>query len=140
MADLTQSERLIRIYTPLGDDKVLVRSFEGKEEMSRLFQYRLELVSQDGAIKAQDIVGRRVCMAIVHADRKTERYYDGYVSHWAQLPSEGRLYRYRAEMVPWLWFLTRTTDCRIFQNKSVVDVVEAVFKQFGFSDYSTQDI
>jgi type VI secretion system secreted protein VgrG len=138
MADLTQKDRLIRIYTTLGEDVVLVRSFEGSEEISRLYNYRVELVSLNGAIKPQDIVGKRVTLAIAQADRQTERYFDGFVSRWAQLPSRGRLYRYQAEVVPWLWFLTRTTDCRIFQEKKVPDVIEQIFQKFEFSDYQMQ--
>jgi type VI secretion system secreted protein VgrG len=38
-------------------------------------------------------------------------------------------------VVPWLWFLTRTADCQIFQNISVPDILEKVFKAFGFTDY-----
>ena len=39
------------------------------------------------------------------------------------------------EVVPWLWFLTRIADCRIFQDKTIPQIVEAVFKSRGFSDY-----
>ncbi len=31
---------------------------------------------------------------------------------------------YRAVVVPWLWFLTQTTDCRIFQEMTVVEIIE----------------
>ena len=41
-------------------------------------------------------------------------------------------------MVAWLWFLNLFSDCRIFQNKSVPDIVEQVFKDRGFSDYKLQ--
>ena len=36
---------------------------------------------------------------------------------------------------PWLWFLTRTTDCRIFQDKTVPDIVKQVFGDHGFADF-----
>ncbi len=39
------------------------------------------------------------------------------------------------EVVPWLWFLTRIADCRIFQDKTIPEIIEAVFKSRGFSDY-----
>ena len=45
---------------------------------------------------------------------------------------------YETEMVPWLWFLTLFSDCRIFQNKSVPDIVQKVFSDRGFSDYENQ--
>ena len=52
-----------------------------------------------------------------------------------QVANVGGYARYRATIVPWLWLLTRTTDCRIFQDKTVPDIIEAVFKHYGFSDY-----
>jgi type VI secretion system secreted protein VgrG len=44
----------------------------------------------------------------------------------------GRHYIYRALVQPWLWYLTRTTDCRIFQNKSVPEVLDDVLGKYGF--------
>ena len=38
-------------------------------------------------------------------------------------------------MVPWLWFLTRTADCRIFQNKKVPDIIQKIFKDLGSPDF-----
>ncbi len=45
---------------------------------------------------------------------------------------------YRAEIHPWLWFLTRTTDSRIFQDRSVPDIVKQIFDDLGFSDYKDE--
>ena len=42
---------------------------------------------------------------------------------------------YRAELSPWLWFLTRTADCRIFQNKKVPDIIKEIFREQGFTDF-----
>ena len=137
MADLTQAGRLIRIYTPLGDDAVVPRSFEGSEEISRLFEYRIELASGNGAISPQDLVGKRVTLAILQFDTQTERYFDGFVSHFAKLPRRAphrNFFEYEIKIVPWLWFLTRTTNCRIFQEMSVPDVIEKIFQEFGFTD------
>ncbi len=138
MGDLTQADRLIRIYTPLGDDVLVPRWFEGTEEISRLYEYRIAAASENGGIKPTDIVGKRVTLAIVQADRKTERYFDGFVSHFANLPSRHRLFEYELTIVPWLWFLTRTTNCRIFQEKTVPEVIEKTFQDLGFTDFQDQ--
>jgi type VI secretion system secreted protein VgrG len=47
---------------------------------------------------------------------------------------------YRAEIVPWLWFLSCTTDSRIFQNQTVPKIIETIFGEFGFSDYETSGL
>lgn len=138
MANITQDNRLIRIVTPLGEDVILLRELYGQEGISRLFKFHLDLASEDDAIDFNDIIGQNVTLAVKLADNETERYFNGIVSRFAQLPPEGRLARYQAEIVPWLWFLTRTADCRIFQNKKVPDIVKEIFDLYGFNDYQLQ--
>ena len=58
------------------------------------------------------------------------------VAQWRAGPTTNRDFRhYRAEIVPWLWYLGHSTDCRIFQNLSVPEIIEQVFQTFGFSDF-----
>ncbi len=133
-----ESDRFLNLQTKLGDDKFLLRSFTGREGISQLFHFRLDLLSEDPAVNFDDIVGQNVSFAVRLADTSQERCFNGYVSKFSQLPGEQRFTRYEAEVVPWFWFLTRTADCRIFQNKSIPDIVEQIFKDFGFQDYQKQ--
>ncbi len=134
----TQADHLIAVDTPLGPDKLLLRSFSGTEGVSQLFHFQLDLLSEDPDINFDQIVGQKVTVSIKLADGSSERYFSGHVSRFAQLPGEPRLARYQADVVPWLWFLTRTADCRIFQNEKVPDIVQQVFQDFGFTDFETQ--
>ena len=62
------------------------------------------------------------------------RQFHGVVKSLVAGEFIGRTRRvYRAEVVPWLWFLTRTTNCKIFQNKTAPVIIEDVFKAFGFT-------
>lgn len=136
---LTQADRLIRIFTPLGDDVLVVRSFEGSEEISALYEYRVLCASENPSIAAKSIVGQRVTLAIYLSDGKTDRYIDGFVAKFSKQPRRAPhrvYYEYELRVVPWLWFLNRTTDCRIFQQKSVPDVIQKIFDDLGFKDYS----
>ncbi|MGO4781440.1 contractile injection system protein, VgrG/Pvc8 family, partial [Lysobacter sp. 2RAB21] len=49
--------------------------------------------------------------------------------------AQGEFYAYECDLVPWLWFMLQHEDSRIFQDKSIPDIVEEVFKQFQFTDY-----
>jgi len=114
---------------------VVPRSLEGTEEISRLYEFRLMLASENGSISPQSIVGKRVTVSILQSDGQTARYFDGFVSHFAKLPRRPphrAFYEYEIKMVPWLWFLTRTTNCRIFQEKTVPEVIEQIFQDYGF--------
>src|SRR5438552_9418452 len=131
----TQPNRFLSASTPLGKDVLLLTAFEGEEELSRLFHYRLEFLSENAALDPKAIVGKPISWA-VQPIGGTARAFHGVVASFAagglRLHS---LRHYRAEVVPWLWFLTRAADCRIFQNKTAPDVVKQVFSDLGFSDF-----
>jgi type VI secretion system secreted protein VgrG len=130
----TQKNRELAIETSLGEDVLLLISFSGTEQLGRLFEYKLELASEDYQIKPESIVGQNVSIRLNLDDSKI-RYFNGYVSHFTQLTSTGQLARYRATIVPWLWFLTRAADCRIFQDKTVPEIIEQIFRDHGFTDF-----
>jgi type VI secretion system secreted protein VgrG len=130
----TQNERLISIDTPLGENKLLLQSFRGHEGISRLFEFQLELLSEDPAIAFNKIVGQRVTIKVA-LENDEVRYFNGFIPRFSQSGADARFSHYQAKMVPWLWFLTRTADCRIFQNMKVPDIIEKIFKDLGFQDY-----
>ena len=130
----TQENRLIAVATPLGDDVLLLQGLTGNEGMSRLFRFDLDVLSEKNSISFKDIVGQNVTIRITLGDN-TPRYFNGFVSRFAQSGSDVRFTHYQMEVVPWLWFLTRIADCRIFQEKTIPDIIKAVFDSRGFQDY-----
>jgi type VI secretion system secreted protein VgrG len=132
---LTQTTREIAIQTPLGEDKLLLRSFRGQEFLSRVFEFDLDLASEDPSIAYDEIVGQNVTISVTLADG-SERYWNGWISRFIQMQRDSVAAAYRATMVPWLWFLGQTTDCRIFQNKTVPDLIKQIFQENGYSDFS----
>ncbi|MDB5306043.1 MAG: Phage-related baseplate assembly protein [Gemmataceae bacterium] len=132
---LSQNRRLFTLTTPLGPDAFLMTGFRGREELSRPFSFTLDLVSENTAVAPADLVGQAVGWT-VNEPADNPRYFHGFVKKLVTGPQMSRSLRnYQAEVVPWLWFLTRTADCRIFQNKTVPDILKAVFALFGFSAY-----
>lgn len=122
------------IDTPLGKDVLLLSSFVGHEEMSRLYSFEMELLSEKDSISPNSIVGKSVSFSVQFADGSW-RYFNGHVNRFAYCGRGDRLSIYRAEVVPWLWFLTRTSDCRIFQNKTVPDIIKQIFTDLGYTQY-----
>jgi type VI secretion system secreted protein VgrG len=130
----TQDRHPIAVFSPLGKDQLLLTSFSGEEELSRLFSYELKMLSPRADIAAKEIVGKGVTWSVQVGDREP-RYFHGLVSRWFVGPKPARGLRYyRAEVVPWLWLLTRTADCRAFQNKTAPEIVEQILKEMGFTD------
>lgn len=131
---LTQTAREIAIETPLGEDVLLLRAFEGDEAISRMFAFDLELLSENSSIAYDDIVGKSVTLRMTLTDG-SPRFWNGYVSRFVQGEQDSKASVYRARVVPWLWFLDQTADCRIFQNKTVPDIVKQLFKEYSYSDF-----
>jgi type VI secretion system secreted protein VgrG len=131
----TQDDRIIAIETPLGDDVLLLQSFRGWEGISALFNYDLDLLSENPSIDFDSIVGKNVTISVELADG-SERFFNGIISDFRQGGCDATFTHYNATMVPWTWLLGQTTDCRIFQNMTVPDIVEKIFTDHGFADYA----
>lgn len=131
---LSQYERLLYLKTTLGPDKLILKSFEGKEALNELFHFHLELVSEDPSINIKDLIGKPVTVGIRLADGSSFRYFHGICSAARKITSAGRLLLYAAEMVPYLWRLTKAQDCRIYQNATVPDVVLDVLSRHSVQD------
>ena len=138
----TQANRKIAINTPLGTDVLVVRRCSIREELSRLFEIELDLISSRNDINFDEIIGKNVTLRLEGARGKT-RYFNGIVNRFTQGKSERSYSVYRATVVPWLWFLTRSSDCRIFQESmevspdemTVPGIIKKVFKDHGFEDF-----
>ena len=135
----TQVHRLLSIETPLGADVLLLQGLTGREGISRMFSYSLDMLAHDNdSISFNNIVGQNVTITIRLADG-TPRYINGYVSRFAQGATDDRYFtHYTAEVVPWLWFLTRQADCRIFQNMAVPDIITQVFGAFSVAKFQNK--
>ena len=129
----TQQHRQVAITTPLGEDVLLLVSMWGREQLGRPFEFELELASEDQQIAFSDIVGKNVTIRLEQSGGT--RYFNGCISRFTQVSSQGDWARYSATVVPWLWFLTRTADCRIFQSMTVPNIIKQVFRDLGFSDF-----
>ena len=138
-AGLTQDNRMLQVHTPLGKDVLLLKSFSGTERMSSLFSYELEMESTKDSIQANQIVGRQISFCVRLNDGSL-RWFNGFVTRFAAGHRASGLRRYVAEVVPWLWFLTRTSDCRAFQAKTVPEIIQEVFQDHGKADFELGDV
>ncbi|UHD16102.1 type VI secretion system Vgr family protein [Thiocapsa bogorovii] len=131
---LQQQNRSLSVSTPLGDDVLLLRGMTATEELGRLFEYELDLISDVIDVKHEDLLGQSVTVRLDLLDGK-QRYFNGIVNRFSQVGFDGDLAVYQATLVPWTWFLTRTADCRIFQEQTVPDIVKAIFREHGYTDF-----
>ncbi len=130
----TQSNRPISVSTVLGEDVLLLRSMTATERLGSPFEYQLTLLSARIDIRADDLLGTSAT-ATLQLPGGERRFYNGYVNRFSHIGWERNFALYRATLVPWLWFLSRTADCRIFQKRTVPDIVKEIFRDLGFTDF-----
>src|SRR5262245_22640230 len=138
----TQANRRVELTTPLGPDVLLVRSFSANEQLGKLFQIELDLLSTDENIDFDAIVGQNATLRVDLPDDDT-RFFNGFVNRFVQTRHDGNYAHYHATLVPWLWFLTRRADCRIFQDTmeqppsdmTAPSIIKKVFTDRGFNDF-----
>ena len=140
-AQTTQAQKgIVGVSTTLGKDAVIATDLSGREEISRLFSIRIGLASEKTDIKPQDLVGKPISIRLGREDAKPT-YLHGIVKSLSAGGQHARSHRsYRAEVVPWLWFLTLRENCRIFQQKTAKQILEAIFGELGFSDVVQFDV
>jgi type VI secretion system secreted protein VgrG len=130
-------DRVMDIATPLGEGVLLFHGMRGHEELGRISEYHLDLLSDNGEVDVDAILGKNVTIKLALPDDST-RYFNGFVTRFSQGQLHGRYYHYSATVHPWLWFLTRTADCRIFQEMTVPDIIKKVFADHGTADFKLE--
>jgi type VI secretion system secreted protein VgrG len=133
MADLlAQKDRIMSLKTPLGEDVLCIDRASISEGLSRLFSIQLDMLaepSKASSIKYDQIVGKGVTLTVELPGKKT-RHFHGMVSRFSQTGRDERFAYYRAEVVPWLWLLGLTSDCKVFQDLKFPEIIEKVFKEW----------
>ncbi|WP_314073846.1 type VI secretion system Vgr family protein [Roseococcus pinisoli] len=126
MFDLAQTERMLEITSPLGADKLMLRRLSVQEAIGHPFSLTAEVLSQDLNLQPSSLIGKAVTCTI-KVRHVEPRHFHGVVRAFSRIGAMGRgLASYRIEVVPNLWHLSRTADCRIFQDKSVKTIVSTV--------------
>ena len=133
----TQQNRKIQVFTSLKDDTLLFYKMQGREALGELFRYDLELLSEDFDINPEALLGENIRIQLQLEDGSW-RYFNGFVSRFGYYGNLNRFAYYKAEVVPWTWFLTRASNCRIFQEMTVPDIIMKIFRDQGFSDFQNK--
>lgn len=133
----SQESRWLRLTSPLDPDTFLPLRLTGREAVSELFEYTLQLGSEVLSIDATTIVSHPVTVEIpALADGTGCRYIHGVVRRFSagNIVDGKRLYSMR--IVPALWRLTRTRDSRIFQNatQTVQDIIQEVLDEYEITN------
>lgn len=117
-----------------GADDLLFRHMAWSEALGQVPRASVDLLSLEKSIDPKKVLGKGVKIRL-QLPHDRERYFNGFVTRFSAGGSSGRYYEYVAEVRPWMWLLSRTADCRIFQKMKVDAVLRKVFDDYPFADF-----
>jgi type VI secretion system secreted protein VgrG len=129
----TQDNRYFKVDTPLGKDQLILTRLHGEERISALYHFRLEMQGEDSQVDFAALVGQGATVTVELADG-SQRYLHGLVARFEQGGRDALFTTYYADLRPALWLLTLSADCRIFQNKTIPEIVKAVLQEHGVTE------
>ena len=122
----SQATRLIQLDTALPGAALVVERLQGREAINEPFRFELDCLSTSAHLELKALIGEQLTLRLLKADGGW-RAWHGYVVQAAQLGSDGGAARYRLTLASWLHFLQLRQDSFVFQDRSALQVVEAVF-------------
>ena len=131
---LDQTRRIARLKTPLGENVLSIARLDAREGLSELFEFDIEAVSELEDIDFDKLIGQP-CSVTYDAMGVPDRVFHGVLTQGQWTGVRNELFVYRLTLRPWLWLLGKTTDCRIFHEKTAVDIIRETFAGHGFSDF-----
>src|ERR1035437_10236050 len=123
-------------FTISANKKLLFHHMHGSEELGKPFLYEITFFSEDGNLKPEDLLGQTVTVELDLPDNPMSpndghRYFNGYVTRMIRLGRHRKYHTYSAVVRPWIWLLSRARDCRIFQDKTVPEIIKSMFQKHG---------
>jgi len=129
---LQQDPRIAKLDTPFGKDVLVLTRFDGHEGLGELFEYRIEALSEQEDLDFDKAIGR--ACEVTYKSYDKERVFNGILVEAEWLGPRNYYHGYRLVLRPWLWMLSQTADCRIFESMTAPAIIKQIFSDNGFSD------
>ncbi len=122
---------------PEPDFELSFTALRASEELGRPFLFELDVSSDAVKGDLTSLLGSSATVTL-SVDDNTRRHFNGIIARASYEGLAAGSYRYRLELRPWIWLLSRIRTSRIFQNQSVWDVITTTFRDAGFTDFKDQ--
>jgi type VI secretion system secreted protein VgrG len=132
----TQAGHLLQIETELGKDVLLLTALDGVETVSRGFVYTIEMLTIASDDKVRGLLGHPVTLWLRNDSATERRPLHGHIRHLTRVSVDARgNRRWQAEVVPFMWFLKHSVDCRIYQDLTIPEIIRSVFDEHELTHY-----
>ncbi len=146
-SDFIQASRVLKVKSPLGEDQLLPERMVIQEGVSQLFEINLSVRAKKESVKPEELIGRLVDVSVEVQQGDGEegsgvrRPFNGLVTELHEGPPITRGLRSYAMIIrPQMWLLSRRSDCRIWMDKTVVEIAETLFSEHGIPAPDTSGI
>ncbi len=146
-AEFIQASRILKINSPLGEDQLLAERVTIQEGISSLFEIHLVARTKKEQIKPEDLIGRLLDVSVEVQQGDGEdipairRPFNGLVTELNEGPPITRgLRSYAMVLRPQMWLLTRRSDCRIWMDKTSIEIAEILFSEHGIPAPDTSGV
>ncbi len=110
----------------LGSGGLLVEAFAARDLVQGVGARDVIALSTRADIDLHALLGQAASLEVSLADG-SRASFAGEISEMAMLGSEGGFARYRLRISHWIWRLAHVRNSRVWQDKSVTDIVDEVF-------------
>lgn len=131
MPEISLKNRMLRMKGTFSSEKVFLKNARVEEGLSKLTETRVEFLSSDQDIDLQDFIGTVITVELDDDDAPSH-YFAGTCISVEYIGLYQGLQQFVAELRPWLWFLTKARNNRIFQDRSVPEIITRVLSDHGF--------
>jgi type VI secretion system secreted protein VgrG len=122
------------LKTPLPEGTLRLQTCTAQESLSQLSDITVTALATASNLAAYKLLGKPATVVVTQRDG-SERELSGYISRFAQTGFNGSHHEYQLTIKPWLWLLTRTADCKIFQDMTIPEIVKAVFDDHPVANF-----
>src|SRR5437588_12010136 len=132
MAGYLQAGRFLYVETPLGKDAVILKRYYGHEAISQLFRFELIVVAENSKpVDFSALLGQSVTFGVAGEEVTLhKRYLNGMVVEVSVGSRDKFVTTYTMTVVPTIWKLTQKVQSRIFQHKTIPQILKLVLQGY----------
>jgi len=135
----SRAKTSLTMTSPLGADALIATFLSAQEGISQTFFYDVHVISQSGPVDPDKLLNNPACVTL-QSNGMPLRHFHGIVqsvsSHGTVRGQENQEYNvYQLVLVPRLWFLSQTSDCRVYQAKTTAAILKDLFDDAGLTEH-----
>jgi type VI secretion system secreted protein VgrG len=115
-------------FSELKNDNIHVLSFEGKENISELYEYEIRIISDDPALDSSKILNKSASFIFNRGEEDPIKVH-GIISYFEQYGKSNEYSFYKVLLVPTLWRLSLNFQNVVFEDFKLQELIELILNK-----------